>query len=196
MELIFWRQQVRAARAGVCDDIRIYAGLGLHEASVTSTTATFCESIATKSFQMWDKNERVSGASAVLVDAPCSRLGILRRGPGTRWELPDPGAAEVAGAGLPELQLKLLANASKLVAPGGLLVYATCTLNHAENENVTARFEAAAADKFVGAPLAEAWGGKVSATSPSAVTLMPGGPDNTDGYFIARWRRSLRDVNK
>ena len=115
-------------------------------------------------------------ADVVLVDAPCSQLGTLRRGPGTRWELVE---AEAAGPALPSLQLALLLQAAALVRPGGLLVYATCTLRAAENDEVCDRFEAAAAAGDSGgapallrpSPLAEAWGdGRSSCllyTSPS-----------------------------
>ncbi len=73
-----------------------------------------------------------------LVDAPCSELGALRRGPDLRWRL-DPAAF----GGLPALQLGILAGAAAHVRPGGTLVYATCTFRRAENEGVALAFEAA-----------------------------------------------------
>ncbi|HYG67774.1 MAG TPA: RsmB/NOP family class I SAM-dependent RNA methyltransferase, partial [Anaeromyxobacteraceae bacterium] len=73
---------------------------------------------------------------AALVDAPCSALGPLRRGPDLRWRL-DPAAF----AALPALQLALLARAARHVRPGGRLVYATCTFRQEENEAVALRFE-------------------------------------------------------
>lgn len=75
-------------------------------------------------------------APCVLVDAPCSELGALRRGPDLRWRL-DPAAF----APLPALQLSLLTTAARHVAPGGRLVYATCTFRPEENEDVAAAFE-------------------------------------------------------
>jgi 16S rRNA (cytosine967-C5)-methyltransferase len=69
------------------------------------------------------------------VDAPCSELGSLRRGPDLRFRI-DPGAL----ARLPRVQLDILARARRLVRPGGRLVYATCTLHHAENEAVVSEF--------------------------------------------------------
>jgi 16S rRNA (cytosine967-C5)-methyltransferase len=68
---------------------------------------------------------------AVLVDAPCSELGALRRGPDLRFRL----RPEELDA-LPELQRRILAQAARHVRPGGRLVYATCTWNRAENEEV------------------------------------------------------------
>lgn len=67
----------------------------------------------------------------VLVDAPCSELGALRRGPDLRWRL-DPSLVDT----LPKLQLELIERGLRHLAPGGHFVYATCTLTRAENEAV------------------------------------------------------------
>ena len=74
-------------------------------------------------------------ANRVLVDAPCSGVGSLRRKPEARWKL-----TEEALTRLPNEQLAILRDASTLCAPGGRLIYATCTLLRAENEDVIARF--------------------------------------------------------
>lgn len=74
----------------------------------------------------------------VLVDAPCSELGTLRRGPDLRFRL----GPQVLGAHV-ETQRTVLARAAGRVRPGGRLVYATCTLNRRENERVAGAFEAA-----------------------------------------------------
>ena len=72
---------------------------------------------------------------AVLIDAPCSELGSLRRGPDLRFRLsPDQACA------FPPLQLRLLEQAARHLRPGGRLVYATCTLRREENEEVVAAF--------------------------------------------------------
>ena len=72
---------------------------------------------------------------AVLVDAPCSTLGSLRRGPDVRWRL------EVASFGKwPPVQRALLETAAPRVEAGGRLVYATCTIRHEENEDVVRAF--------------------------------------------------------
>jgi methionyl-tRNA formyltransferase len=69
--------------------------------------------------------------SAVLLDAPCSGTGTLRRHPEIRWRL---SAADIGG--LAALQRALIAEAASLVGPGGLLLYATCSLEPEENEGV------------------------------------------------------------
>lgn len=70
----------------------------------------------------------------VLADVPCSGLGVIRRKPEIRYK--DPASF----AQLPELQYAILAQAARMVRPGGVLQYSTCTLNPAENEAVAARF--------------------------------------------------------
>jgi 16S rRNA (cytosine967-C5)-methyltransferase len=74
-------------------------------------------------------------ADRVLVDAPCSELGSLRRGPDLRFRI-DPAILSE----LPRVQRDILARARPLVRPGGRLVYATCTVNRAENEDVVSEF--------------------------------------------------------
>jgi 16S rRNA (cytosine967-C5)-methyltransferase len=71
----------------------------------------------------------------VLVDAPCSELGALRRGPDLRFRI-DPASF----AALPSLQLQLLESALGHLKPGGTLVYATCTLRREENQEVALAF--------------------------------------------------------
>jgi 16S rRNA (cytosine967-C5)-methyltransferase len=83
---------------------------------------------------LWQPPEGLS-FQRVLVDAPCSELGTLRRGPDLRFRLRSESLAE-----LPHLQRELLERAARLVRPGGRIVYATCTLAHAENEGLVAGF--------------------------------------------------------
>jgi len=72
---------------------------------------------------------------AVLVDAPCSGLGTLRRHPELRWRRREDDLGRLA-----ILQGQLLAGAAPLVRPGGTLVYAVCTPMRAETDDVVARF--------------------------------------------------------
>ncbi len=71
---------------------------------------------------------RSGSFDAVLLDAPCSGLGALRRRADARWRITPTDITELA-----ELQAELLASASELVAPGGRLVYSVCTITEAES---------------------------------------------------------------
>lgn len=89
-----------------------------------------------------DRVKRLSGkADSVLVDAPCSGVGTLRRNPDLKWK-----TSLVQVAALHKEQMAILHAASKLVKPAGRLVYATCSLLQQENENVIAEFLAAHPD--------------------------------------------------
>lgn len=71
----------------------------------------------------------------ILVDAPCSGLGTLRRHPELKWTKRESDPARLAG-----LQLRLLLRAADLLRPGGLLAYSTCTTEEEENEGVVRLF--------------------------------------------------------
>jgi hypothetical protein len=79
---------------------------------------------------------RPASCAAVLLDAPCSGTGTLRRHPEIRWRLQ---AADLAG--LAAVQRRLAAAAAALLAPGGVLIYATCSLEPEENAAVVAGLE-------------------------------------------------------
>lgn len=119
-------------------------------------------------------------ADRVLVDAPCSGLGVLRRKPDARWRK-SPSDAKT----LPPLQLAILASAARTVKQGGVLVYSTCTMERSENAAVVEAFLRGHEDfvlEETGAFLPE------KKTADRMVQIMPetGGPD---GFFIARMRR-------
>jgi len=78
---------------------------------------------------------RPASVAAVLVDAPCSATGTMRRHPDARWRLDPTVFARAATR-----QARLLAAAAPLVRPGGLLIYATCSLEPEENEHVVESF--------------------------------------------------------
>jgi len=77
----------------------------------------------------------VREARSVLLDAPCSGTGVLRRRPDARWRLSAARLEALVG-----LQRELLGAAAELVTEGGLLVYATCSLEPEENEGQVERF--------------------------------------------------------
>jgi 16S rRNA (cytosine967-C5)-methyltransferase len=71
----------------------------------------------------------------VLVDAPCSGTGTLRRNPEIRWRIQPSDIAELSSK-----QGRILAHATEMVRPGGILLYSTCSLERDENEDVVAEF--------------------------------------------------------
>jgi 16S rRNA (cytosine967-C5)-methyltransferase len=77
----------------------------------------------------------------VLLDAPCSGLGVLRKKPDIRWRRTQESIVE-----LTRLQEILLAGASERVKPGGWLVYSTCTVEYQENEEIIRNFLACHTD--------------------------------------------------
>ena len=116
----------------------------------------------------------------VLCDVPCSGLGGLRRKPEIRYK-----SKEMLD-NLPDLQYSILAHTAQMVAPGGRLVYSTCTLNPAENDAVAARF-VQEHPEFVPEPLDGALP-HYGAEPAHQITLMPQ-IHGTDGFFAARFRR-------
>ena len=116
---------------------------------------------------------------AVLVDAPCSGLGILQKKLDMRWRKEESQLQE-----LPMLQQQILQNASSYVKVGGHLVYSTCTVNTLENEGVVERFLQDNPNFVLEdvAPLLP-----FAAEGPM-VTLLPHVYD-MDGFFIARLRK-------
>jgi 16S rRNA (cytosine967-C5)-methyltransferase len=127
-------------------------------------------------------------ANAVLVDAPCSGTGTLRRNPDLKWRLEPGDIAE-----LQSRQRAILAAAALLVKPGGVLVYGTCSLLSAENEAVVSSFETAhpgwerepAASVLVRSGVTLGTG----LDEDGCLRLSPD-RDGTDGFFAARWRRT------
>ena len=123
-------------------------------------------------------------AERVLVDAPCSGIGALRRNPEARWRLGEDDVKR-----LPSEQLAIASRAQALVAPGGRLIYATCTLLREENERVVDRLLVPGWE-IVRA--AEIWGNERSMTvcdvTGTFLTLRPDRHD-TDGFFAAVLRR-------
>ena len=137
-----------------------------------------------------DRIKRLAGKiDRVLVDAPCSGLGTLRRNPDLKWRQSPESVAELV-----VLQGKILASAARLLKPGGRLVYATCSLLQAENEGVVAAFTAEN-PTFVPLPaLGVLEGLKVEkaadlcTASGEFLRLWPH-RHATDGFFAAIWQK-------
>jgi 16S rRNA (cytosine967-C5)-methyltransferase len=115
----------------------------------------------------------------VLVDAPCSGSGTWRRAPHLKWYT-QPAAIELAAA----QQIQILSESASGVKPGGLLVYATCSLSRVENHDVVQIF-LAKNPSFKAEPPVRDWGGTFDGLG---TTLLPGAR-NTDGFYVAVLRR-------
>ncbi len=125
---------------------------------------------------------RSASFDAVLLDAPCSGLGALRRRPDARWRI-QPGDI----ANLADLQTGLLSEAAGLVKPGGTLVYSVCTLTKAETIGpIEAALASGVLAGFEPQPPPEgAWQPREELMN--AALLMP--DDDHDGMGISLWRR-------
>jgi 16S rRNA (cytosine967-C5)-methyltransferase len=120
----------------------------------------------------------------VLVDAPCSGLGTLRRNPDMKWRQTAEDVRELVGK-----QSSLLAAASRLVKPGGRLVYATCSILEEENRSVAEGFLAAHA-QFRRIPAREALEKeRIELDMAEYFELWPH-RHGTDGFFAAVFERS------
>ena len=140
-----------------------------------------------------DRIKRLAGKiDRVLVDAPCSGLGTLRRNPDLKWRQSPESVQEMALK-----QAAVLHSAARLLKPGGRLVYATCSLLAQENEAIA---EAFTASNLGFGPLAV--GAILSAQKLAGATaLCSGGSDQqlylrlwphrhqTDGFFAAAWQK-------
>jgi 16S rRNA (cytosine967-C5)-methyltransferase len=115
----------------------------------------------------------------VLVDAPCSNLGVLRRNPEVKWRR-APGDVLVAA----DRQRGILEAAASMVRPGGWLVYATCSLEPEENEQVVHEFLTARAGWHVDAPAEPA----LPLDADGVLRCLPH-VHGTDGFTAVRLRR-------
>lgn len=137
-----------------------------------------------------DRVKRLAGkVDRVLVDAPCSGLGTLRRNPDLKWRQDINAVHE-----LHDKQLAILNSASRLLKPGGRLVYATCSLLDEENEAVAQAFAEAhpdfvmlpAEDVLAHAQVPQERAGQL--TENGYLRLWPH-RHHSDGFFAAVWER-------
>lgn len=115
----------------------------------------------------------------VLVDAPCTGFGTLRRNPDLKWRQPQTAVAELAAK-----QTRLLAAAAPLIKPGGRLVYATCSVLGAENEAVVETFLAAHREFVLGDATAELARAGIALDTGRMLRLYPH-RHGCDGFFAA-----------
>ncbi len=121
-------------------------------------------------------------ADRVLLDAPCSGWGTLHRHPDIRWRQHPDKIQEIN-----QLQQELLNNVANWVKPGGFLVYATCTLNSLENENLLQKFLSSHHDWQIEFP---------SVRSPAFFFTTPAGwikvlpyQHQMDGFFMVKLKK-------
>jgi 16S rRNA (cytosine967-C5)-methyltransferase len=135
-----------------------------------------------------DRVKRLAGKiDRVLVDAPCSGLGTLRRNPDLKWRQKPEGIAGVAAT-----QKAILDSAARLLKSGGRLVYATCSVLPQENEDIANAFSAAHPD-FVQLPVLD----ELTRLKVRHPENLCNGPfmrlwphrHGTDGFFAAIWVR-------
>lgn len=116
----------------------------------------------------------IEKADRVLVDAPCSGLGVVRRKPEIKYKKCTSDMQD-----LPKKQLAILSAASKYVKPGGTLVYCTCTISHLENQKVIVEFLKR----------------NPSFEKEEMIQLLPN-INNTDGFFICKMKKADSLINE
>ena len=141
-----------------------------------------------------ERDERVKRLAGkidrVIVDAPCSGLGTLRRNPDLKWRQSPQGVQELVAK-----QAAILASAARLVKPGGRLVYATCSVLPEENEGIASAFSAQHPD-FAVLPAAEALrqakvaGAETLCTAGGTYLRLWPHRHGTDGFFAACWQKA------
>ena len=141
-----------------------------------------------------ERDERIKRLAGkidrVIVDAPCSGLGTLRRNPDLKWRQSLQAVQEMAVK-----QAAILQSASRLLKPGGRLVYATCSLLPQENEEIAQAFSQAHGD-FSSLPAAQVLSSLKVEGAAGLCSGGEGGGDflrlwphrhRTDGFFAAIW---------
>lgn len=140
-----------------------------------------------------ERDERIKRLAGkidrVLVDAPCSGLGTLRRNPDLKWRQSPQSIEELRAK-----QAAILASAARLLKPGGRLVYATCSLLHDENEAIAQAFGEANKATFKPLPAEEVLAAAHVQRSAELVRdgflrLWPQ-RHSTDGFFAAVWQKA------
>ncbi|OFI07671.1 ribosomal RNA small subunit methyltransferase B [Clostridium acetireducens DSM 10703] len=126
--------------------------------------------------------ELINRADRILIDVPCSGLGIIRKKPEIKWNKNSQNTNKLI-----DIQRKIMTNAAKYTKLGGILVYSTCTLNKNENEKNIKWF----LDNFPQFKLVPVYYGKLDNIiydEKGFATIIPG--NNMDGFFIAKFIRN------
>jgi 16S rRNA (cytosine967-C5)-methyltransferase len=129
----------------------------------------------------------INAADRVLLDAPCSGLGTLHRRADSRWRHTPENVAELA-----TLQGELLETVATWVKPGGVIVYATCTLHPVENESVIQEFLERQSDWRIDPPASDSTLVNF-ATSAGWLKVWPH-RSRMDGFFMVRLRKDMHSA--
>lgn len=124
--------------------------------------------------------------NAILVDPPCSDLGVIRRHPDVKWIKTSDQINELA-----ELQLKIISTAAKYVKPEGVIVYAVCTVSDRENEQVIEKFMETN-PLFQIEPVSKIIESAKDFETPEGFARLMPHKTHTDGFFIARLKRNSK----
>jgi 16S rRNA (cytosine967-C5)-methyltransferase len=120
----------------------------------------------------------------ILVDAPCTGTGVIRRNPDAKWRF-DPGDP----ARMASLQRAILRNAWASVKPGGLLVYSTCSPLREEDEGLVEAFRREIGAVLLGKEAAGGWPGPADAWTPEGFVRLSPHRHGTDYFFAALLRK-------
>jgi 16S rRNA (cytosine967-C5)-methyltransferase len=125
----------------------------------------------------------------VLIDAPCTGLGVLRRNPDTKWKRSKNDITRLSGQ-----QKKILNCAANMVKPGGLLVYAVCSCEREENEEIIHKFLEKRKDFSIDKEFKSSNHDSIMTRLISEKGFLKTYPDinNMDGFFAARLKRKPR----
>ncbi len=166
---------------------------GMVEEALKRTGFDFAQVLASDATQLSSESDPFRNrCDRILVDAPCSGLGVLRRNPDLRWNRRESDIRPMS-----ERQRRLLASAKGHLRVGGVLVYSTCTLTKEENEDTWLHFLSHEGDMSPEDP--------AGALAPEYARMLSGEPfagpgyryvlphrSGSDGFFIARARRISR----
>jgi 16S rRNA (cytosine967-C5)-methyltransferase len=131
-------------------------------------------------------SSRAGSFAAILIDAPCSGLGVVRRRPDVRWRRTPADLHRYQ-----RLQSTLLDSAAPLLAQGGILVYATCSMEPEENEAVVAAFLARHADFSLTDCRAHLPPGLAGLVDGQGFFRTVPGRDGVDGFFAGRLQKKI-----
>jgi len=160
----------------------VAADIGVSRVRIAASTLRRTRSDA-RPVAMDARRPAIRSARTILLDAPCSGTGVLRRRPDSRWRL-----SERRLASLVELQMELLESCAELLEAGGLLVYATCSLEPEENEEQVDAF-LSRRPEFEREPVAGLTGFAADCLTDSGDLQILPFRTGTDGAYASRLRK-------